>query len=110
MSCAMSQAAPLGLGEGPASCPHTGAECRAGAGARARPSPWRGQPPPDSGEASLPSHLVDGGFQAAEADAELQPPQEVVRCSDQDMQLLVHEAIPGGGFGQTAPGRWKRAK
>lgn len=61
-------------------------------------------------EASLPFHLVDGSLQAAEADAELQRPQEVVRGSDQDMQLFVHEAVPGDSFGQMAPGRWKRVQ
>lgn len=62
------------------------------------------------GEARLPFHLVDGSFQAAQADAELQPSQEVVRRSDQDMQLFIHEAVQGDSFGQMAPGRWKRGK
>ena len=61
-------------------------------------------------EASLPFHLVDGSLQAAEADAELQRPQEVVRGSDQDMQLFIHEAVPGDSFCQMAPGRWKRVQ
>lgn len=58
--------------------------------------------------ASLPSHLVDGSFQAAQADTELQPSQEVVGCGDQDMQLLIHKAIEGGRFSQMAPGRKRR--
>lgn len=76
-----------------------------------RGSAWLGQGPGlPCGEVSLPFHLVDGSFQAAQSDAELQPPQEVVRCSDQDMQLLIHEAVPGDSFSQMAPGRWKRGK
>lgn len=53
----------------------------------------------------LLSHLVDGSFQAAQADAELQPPQEVVGHSDEDMQLFIHKAVQGSSFGQMAPGR-----
>ena len=61
-----------------------------------------GQPPP-----SL-SHLVDGSFQAAQTDAELQPSQEVVGHSGQDVQLLIHKAVQGGSFCQMAPGRPQR--
>lgn len=61
-------------------------------------------------QARLPFHLVNGSFQAAQADTELQPPQEVVGCGDQDVQLLIHEAIEGGSFSQMAPWRQKRVE
>jgi hypothetical protein len=53
----------------------------------------------------LALYLVDGGFQVAQAHSKLQPPQEVVGRSDQDVKLLVHQAVQGGGFIQMAPGR-----
>lgn len=66
---------------------------------RPHPSPW-----------AASSHLVDGGFQAAQADTEPQPPQEVVGCGDEDMQLLVHEAVQGSGFSQMAPGEPRKVR
>ena len=71
---------------------------------------WSRAFPAEDGQASLPFHLVDGSFQAAQADAELQPPQEVIRCGDQDMELLIQEAIKGSGFSQMAPGRERKVR
>lgn len=82
------------------SCPYTRASAWLGQGLEQKPPHVPGSPPP--------FHLLDGSFQAAHADAELEPPQEVIRCGDQDMQLFVHEAIEGSGFSQMAPGRqWR---
>lgn len=76
----------------------------------ARPGTRKGPSQAPSSQASLSFHLVHGSFQTTQANAQLQPPQEVVGCSDQDMQLLIHKAIQGGGFSQTAPGRQRRVR
>ena len=87
---------------------YTRAKHLAGAGPGAAEAP----PPPSGPWARLLplSHLVDGSFQAAQTDTELQPSQEVVGHGDQDVQLLIHKAVQGGGFGQMAPGRPGRVR
>lgn len=80
-------------------CPHSSARCLPGAGL------WRAAWQSPASPASLPLYLEDGGFQVAQADAELQPPQEMVGGGGQDVKLLVHEAVQGGSLRQVAPGR-----
>lgn len=69
---------------------------------------WPGRTP--TPQARLPFHLVNGSFQVAQADTELQLPQEAVGCGDQNMKLLVHKAVQGSGCSQMAPGRWAEVR
>ena len=97
----------LALQEVPTWYLYTRAKHLAGAGPGAAGAP----PPPSGSWASLllpHSHLVDGSFQAAQTDTELQPSQEVVGHSGQDVQLLIHKAVQGGSFCQMAPRRPQR--
>ena len=91
------------LQEVPAWCHYTRAKRLAGVG----PGQAGATHPTSRPRASLLllSHLVDSSFQAAQVDAELQPPQEVVGHSDEDMQLFIHVAVQGSSFGQMASGR-----
>ncbi|KAL0595056.1 hypothetical protein AAY473_035244 [Plecturocebus cupreus] len=77
--------------------------------ARARPGVrallWKVARQNPTPQASLPFHLVNGGFQVAQADAELQLPQEAVGCGDQNVKLLIHKAVQGSGCSQMTPGR-----
>ena len=99
----------LALQEMPTWYLYTRAKRLAGAGLGAAGAPL----PPSGPWASLLlplSHLVDGSFQAAQTDTELQPSQEVVGHSGQDVQLLIHKAVEGGSFGQMAPGKPRRVR
>lgn len=47
---------------------------------------------------------MDGSLQVAQADAELQPSEELIGRSDQVMKLTIHKVVQGSSLGQMAPG------